>query len=94
MQKGSRSDDNNFTAPKSLTPRCRRRRDGLRVPLGARRDRHADYAARFAGEAVNTPRVLYFTYGRYGPSESQTPIGVQQGLLSPSRPAKLRNHAN
>jgi hypothetical protein len=45
-------------------------------------------------EAVNTPGVLYFTYWRYGPSDSQTSIGVQQGLLSPGRPAKLRNHAN
>jgi hypothetical protein len=45
-------------------------------------------------EAVNTPGVLYFTYWSYGPSDSQTPIAVQQGLLCPGRPAKLRDHAN
>jgi hypothetical protein len=45
-------------------------------------------------EAVNTPGALYFTYWTYGESKSQKPVGVQQGLLVPGQPAKLRNHAN
>jgi hypothetical protein len=45
-------------------------------------------------EAVDTPGALYFTYWTYGPSNSQKPIGVQQGLLVPGRPATLRGHAN
>jgi hypothetical protein len=45
-------------------------------------------------EAINTPGALYFTYWTYGPSTSQKPIAVQQGLLVPGQHAKIRNHAN
>lgn len=45
-------------------------------------------------EAIDTLGALYFTYWTYAPSNSQKPIGVQQGLLVPGRPAKLREHAN
>jgi hypothetical protein len=45
-------------------------------------------------EAINTPGSLYFTYWTYGASNSQKPIGVQQGLLCPGQPAKLRRHVN
>ncbi|MEA2666166.1 MAG: hypothetical protein QOI11_3110 [Candidatus Eremiobacteraeota bacterium] len=45
-------------------------------------------------EAINTPGALYFTYWTYDQSNTQKPIGVQQGLLVPGRPANLRRHAN
>jgi DNA/RNA non-specific endonuclease len=45
-------------------------------------------------EAGNTPGALYFTYWTYGESNAQRPTGVQQGLLVPGQPAKLREHAN
>jgi hypothetical protein len=45
-------------------------------------------------EAVDTPGALYFVYWTYGSSNSQKPIGVQQGLLVPGQPARLREHAN
>jgi hypothetical protein len=45
-------------------------------------------------EAIDTPGALYFSYWTYDSSNSQRPIGVQQGLLVPGRPATLRGHAN
>lgn len=44
-------------------------------------------------EAVATPGALYFTFWRYrGPS--QTPAGVDQGLLIPGQTPKIRTFAN
>lgn len=37
--------------------------------------------------AVSSPGALYFTYWLYGPGDSQVPIGVEQGLLSPGATA-------
>jgi hypothetical protein len=45
-------------------------------------------------EAVSTPGSLYFTYWIYGRSATQTPTGVEQGLLSPGAPPSIRRHAN
>jgi hypothetical protein len=45
-------------------------------------------------EAVKTPGALYFTYWLYPRSNSQTPIAVEQGLLSPGAPPTIRRHAN
>jgi len=45
-------------------------------------------------EAVATPGALYFTYWIYGPSSEQRPIGVDQGLLVPGRPARIKRHPN
>ncbi|MFL9921639.1 hypothetical protein PQR75_41100 [Paraburkholderia fungorum] len=47
--------------------------------------------------AVSCPGALYFTYWLYGPGDSQVPVGVEQGLLSPGSPActfKLSTFAN
>jgi hypothetical protein len=44
--------------------------------------------------AVRTPGALYFTYWTYGPWSSQTPSGVEQGLLRPGGPPDIRTHAN
>jgi hypothetical protein len=45
-------------------------------------------------KAIETPGALYFTYWTYRRPNSQKPSGVQQGLLVPGQPAKLRSHAN
>jgi hypothetical protein len=37
--------------------------------------------------AVSRPGALYFTYWLYAPGDSQVPIGVEQGLLSPGATA-------
>lgn len=47
--------------------------------------------------AVSSPGALYFTYWLYGPGDSQVPVGVEQGLLSPGEPLstfKLSTFAN
>ena len=45
-------------------------------------------------QAVNTPGALYFTYWTYPRSDSQTPNGVEQGLLAPGAPPSIRRHGN
>src|SRR5687768_1443637 len=40
--------------------------------------------------AVATPGSLYFTYWVYPPSASQTPLGVEQGLLVPGRVPEIK----
>ena len=44
--------------------------------------------------AVATPGALYFTYWRYGRSNTQTPRGVDQGLLCPGAVPKIETHLN
>lgn len=44
--------------------------------------------------AVATPGSLYFTYWVYPPGDSQTPKGVDQGLLIPGQAPRLRKHVN
>lgn len=44
--------------------------------------------------AVATPGSLYFTYWLYGRGKSQTPVGVEQGLLIPGEPPRVVRHAN
>jgi hypothetical protein len=44
--------------------------------------------------AVATPGALYFTYWRYGKGQSQTPIGVDQGLIIPGQVPEVRRHGN
>ena len=45
-------------------------------------------------KAVNTPGSLYFTYWEYKGANTQTPSGVQQGLLCPGQRADIKWHAN
>jgi hypothetical protein len=52
-------------------------------------------------KAVATPGALYFTYWRYPPLErgrgrrpSQTPTGVDQGLLVPGQSPEIIHHGN
>ena len=45
-------------------------------------------------EAVATPGALYFTHWRYGASDGQRPLGVEQGLLRPGQRAQIRRHGN
>ena len=45
-------------------------------------------------KAVNTPGALYFTYWKYQDANTQTPAGVQQGLLCPKQIADIRWHHN
>ena len=44
-------------------------------------------------QAVATPGALYFTYWQYR-GESQTPVAVDQGLLSPGQPPQIITHGN
>jgi hypothetical protein len=44
--------------------------------------------------AVATPGAFYFTYWRYPTSNSQRPIGVDQGLCVPGQPARVNAHGN
>ena len=45
-------------------------------------------------QVVATPGALYFTYWLYGGANSQTPSGVEQGLLVPGAAPDIRRHAN
>jgi hypothetical protein len=45
-------------------------------------------------EAVATPGSFYFTYWEYARGSSQQPTGVDQGLLIPGQPAKVKPHNN
>ncbi|MCI0507047.1 MAG: DNA/RNA non-specific endonuclease [Gammaproteobacteria bacterium] len=45
-------------------------------------------------KAVSTPGSLYFTYWEYQKLNSQTPTGVQQGLLCPGQSAEFKWHPN
>jgi hypothetical protein len=45
-------------------------------------------------QAVATPGSFYFTYWHYRKGTSQTPSGVDQGLLLPGGPADVRHHGN
>ena len=45
-------------------------------------------------QAVATPGALYFTYWSYPRSSTQTPNGVEQGLLPPGGAPSIRQHAN
>lgn len=45
-------------------------------------------------KAVATPGAFYFTHWAYGPTASQTPIGVDQGLLVPGFPPEITVHSN
>jgi DNA/RNA non-specific endonuclease len=45
-------------------------------------------------QAVATPGSLYFTYWRYALRRTQTPSGVDQGLLVPGHGADVRKHGN
>jgi len=45
-------------------------------------------------EAVATPGSFYFTYWQYDTPGTQLPSGVDQGLLVPGRPARVRSHGN
>lgn len=45
-------------------------------------------------QAVATPGSFYFTFWRYARSDSQRPIGVDQGLLLPGQPAQITTHGN
>jgi hypothetical protein len=44
--------------------------------------------------AVATPGALYFTYWIYGAGNSQTPTGVDQGLLVPGTAPRIVSHGN
>lgn len=45
-------------------------------------------------QAVATPGALYFTYWRYGDRTSQTPVGVDQGLVAPGQRPQILRHGN
>jgi len=45
-------------------------------------------------QAVATPGAFYFTYWRYSSRATQTPSGVDQGLLIPGTNADIRTHGN
>ena len=45
-------------------------------------------------QAVATPGALYFTYWRYPNRTSQTPRGVDQGLIIPGHMPDIRRHGN
>ncbi|MCC2687608.1 MAG: hypothetical protein K0S21_411 [Rhizobiaceae bacterium] len=45
-------------------------------------------------QAVATPGALYFTYWRYGDRTSQTPIGVDQGLIVRGQMPQILRHGN
>jgi hypothetical protein len=49
---------------------------------------------RLEREAVGTPGALYFTYWSYGRPDTQTPRGVDQGLLRPGAAPRIDRHAN
>jgi hypothetical protein len=49
---------------------------------------------RLEREAVATPGALYFTHWSYGRSDTQTPTGVEQGLLCPGAVPRISRHAN
>ena len=45
-------------------------------------------------EAVKTPGAFYFTYWTYSSAQSQTPSGVEQGVLRAGADARISRHAN
>jgi len=49
---------------------------------------------RLEKQAVANPGSLYFTCWRYAGPKTQTPNGVDQGLLVPGRPPQVSTHQN
>jgi hypothetical protein len=45
-------------------------------------------------QAVATPGSFYFTYWKYRDNSTQTPSGVDQGLLIPDGTSDIRRHGN
>jgi hypothetical protein len=45
-------------------------------------------------QAVARPGSLYFTYWMYRRPAGQTPVSVEQGLLSPGQSRDIRTHSN